>query len=57
MELARVAIVQEKRTSQKRWQYGVNVFEGYIEEALAHLRLPYRTYLTLEEAWLRRPTY
>lgn len=41
MKMAVVAVLCDKRTAERRWAYGLNVFEKYIEEILSHEGIPY----------------
>lgn len=55
MEMARIAIVNERSVRKRRWKYGINSFEGYLEEVLQRFRIPFRSYDTLMEALSSEP--
>ncbi|MFD1174877.1 hypothetical protein ACFQ3W_00970 [Paenibacillus puldeungensis] len=55
MEISRLAIVNERSVRLRRWRYGVNAFEGYVEEILQQLRLPFKSFDTLDEALAYKP--
>jgi hypothetical protein len=41
MKMTTLGILLEKKSAERRWKYGINVFERYIGEILSHFRLPY----------------
>jgi peptidoglycan/xylan/chitin deacetylase (PgdA/CDA1 family) len=41
MKMARVGILLEQEAAEKRWQYGMNVFQQYMQEILSHAGFPY----------------
>lgn len=49
MRMARVGVLVDERMAAKRRHYGLNVFEGYITEVLAHAGIPYRLLHSLFE--------
>lgn len=42
MRMAKVGVLLDRKTAEKRWAYGLNVFEEYICEILDHTGIPYR---------------
>ncbi|MNB71287.1 hypothetical protein D3C75_178480 [compost metagenome] len=55
MNIAKLAVVNEQSVQLRRWRYGVNAFEGFIEELLDQHRIPYRSFKTLDEALSNQP--
>lgn len=49
MRMAKVAVLLEKTAAEKRWKFGLNVFEKYIEEILAHAGISYEMLESLED--------
>jgi len=49
MRMAKVGLLFETEPMQRRWQFGLNVFQLYIEEILAHAGIPYTAFHRLEE--------
>ncbi len=49
MRMARVGVLIDERMAAKRRRYGLNVFEGYITEVLAHAGIPYQLLRSLRE--------
>jgi hypothetical protein len=43
MKLARIAVWFDREVAEARWQYGMNVFETYLEELLNHRGIAYET--------------
>lgn len=41
MRLAKVAILFDHRQAERRWRFGINAFERYIAEILAHAGIPF----------------
>lgn len=41
MRLAKVAILFDRRQAERRWRFGINAFERYITEILAHAGIPF----------------
>lgn len=41
MKMSRVGILLESKSAERRWKYGLNVFESYIGEVLSHLCIPH----------------
>ncbi|GIP39803.1 hypothetical protein J31TS4_30830 [Paenibacillus sp. J31TS4] len=42
MKMARVGVLLDRAFADKRWSHGMNVFEGYVTEVLAHAGIPFR---------------
>jgi len=40
-EMARLGVLFDKNAADMKWQYGVNVFERYIQEILLHEGIPF----------------
>lgn len=49
MRMAQVAVLLEKNAAKKRWTYGLNVFEAYIEEVLSHAGIRFNRLESLDE--------
>lgn len=45
-----IAILSDASTRMRKARYGVNSFEGYVEEVLGRLRIPFRVFDSLEDA-------
>jgi len=53
--MAKVAIWIDKASAEKRWQYGENVFEYYLEEILAHAGIPFERMERPDELETKKP--
>lgn len=42
MKLARLGVLIEKKTAERNWQYGINVFERYIGEILGYAGISFQ---------------
>ncbi|MFC5648186.1 hypothetical protein ACFPYJ_03465 [Paenibacillus solisilvae] len=49
MEMATVGVLLDKRTAERRWTYGLNAFEFYIEEILSHEGISYRLFDDIDQ--------
>ncbi|MCD9025129.1 hypothetical protein [Cohnella silvisoli] len=49
MRMARVGVLVDERMTAKRRRYGLNTFEGYITEILAHVGIPHQLLHSLRE--------
>lgn len=49
MKLARIAVWFDREVAEARWQYGMNVFETYLEELLTHRGITYELPNRLED--------
>ncbi|MGG1554367.1 hypothetical protein [Paenibacillus ferrarius] len=52
MKIAKVGVLVEREAAERRWTYGLNVFEKYIEEIFAHAGVPYAVVDRLDAAAL-----
>ncbi|OUS68198.1 hypothetical protein B1748_34440 [Paenibacillus sp. MY03] len=50
MKIARVGILIDQRMMAKRHRYGLNAFESYLTEILAHAGITHRMHASLQEA-------
>lgn len=41
MKMARVGVLLDRKAAERRWAYGLNVFEQYIGEILSHAGIPF----------------
>jgi hypothetical protein len=57
MNMARVVILAERTTAERRWKYGLNAFELYAGEILAHAGIPFEWVERMEEAEKRSPDF
>lgn len=55
MRIANIGVLIDQELSEKRWKFGMNVFEAYIEEILSHAGLPYRRLDNPEQAIKENP--
>ncbi|RIE05300.1 hypothetical protein [Cohnella faecalis] len=55
MEMGNLAIVNEPSVRKRRETYGVNSFQGYIEETLSRLRIPFQAFESLQAALEWKP--
>ncbi len=55
MNISKLAIVNERSVRLRRWQYGVNAFEGYTAEILQQQRIPFHSFESLDEALAYQP--
>lgn len=53
--MARIGVWLDLTAAEKRWKYGLNVFELYIEEILGHSGVPFARLGTLTELKRNRP--
>jgi hypothetical protein len=49
MKMARVGVLLDKNAAERRWKYGINVFELYIEEILAQAGIPFQLLDNVDE--------
>ncbi|MBA4542190.1 hypothetical protein H1164_04650 [Thermoactinomyces daqus] len=42
MNMARVGVLLDRKAAVRRWEYGLNVFQAYIGEILAHAGIPFK---------------
>ncbi|MGG1513784.1 hypothetical protein ABE504_00115 [Paenibacillus oryzisoli] len=52
MKIAKVGVLVEREAAERKWTYGLNVFEKYIEEIFAHAGVPYAVVDGLDAAVL-----
>ncbi|MFC5650539.1 hypothetical protein ACFPYJ_15690 [Paenibacillus solisilvae] len=43
MKMARLGVLLDQKTADNRWKYGINVFENYYKEILAHAGIPFQS--------------
>lgn len=55
LRLAKVGVWLDGAAAEKRWRYGQNVFELYMEEILAHAGIPFRRLTTGAELTVYSP--
>lgn len=54
MKMAKVGVLVESEAAERRWTYGLNVFEKYVEEILQHAGLPFETVSRLDAVSLQK---
>lgn len=50
MRIAKVGVVIDRQTAEKRWDLGLNVFEAYVVEIFAHAGIPYDVLQSVDDA-------
>jgi hypothetical protein len=43
MKMAKVGVLLDLEAAERKWKYGLNVFERYVEEILQHAGMPYES--------------
>lgn len=54
MKMAKVGVLVESEAAERKWTYGLNVFEKYVEEILQHVGLPFETVSQLDAVSLQK---
>lgn len=49
MKLAKIGVLLDRTTMERRWQFRLNVFEQYVLELLGHRGIPYSILHSMEE--------
>lgn len=49
MKVAKIAVMMDQKHARRFWSYGLNIFEAYIAEILAHEGIPYEWIADAEE--------
>lgn len=49
MKMARVAILTDRKAAERRWRYGADVFEAYLEEIAASAGIPFERLESVRE--------
>lgn len=55
MRMAKVAVLFDRGLVEKRWRFGLNCFEFYAAEVLAHAGIPFQAVCSTEEALQVQP--
>lgn len=53
MKMAKVGVLVESEMAARKWKYGLNVFEKYVEEILQHVGISYRSVSKLDAVSLQ----
>ncbi|MDR6549985.1 hypothetical protein [Paenibacillus qinlingensis] len=53
MKIAKVGVLVEREAAERKWKYGLNVFEKYVEEILHHVGMPFETVSQLDAGSLQ----
>ncbi len=49
MKMARLGVLLDRQTLERRWSFQLNAFEVYVQELLSHRGIPYETIGSLDE--------
>ncbi|WJH36552.1 hypothetical protein N6H14_12815 [Paenibacillus sp. CC-CFT747] len=50
MSMARIGVLVDRKAAERRWTYGLNVFERYMEEVLSHAGMAFQKWESAREA-------